>query len=169
MNRKDYRWMFTAVYGFMSCTLGLFGYTKEVFAVIFGFWEHAGERSVAVSLSVMQAITGASRPAVIAAVGALEDAGLVVANRQPGKSTTYDVRMNPCLLAEYHRQRAQQIEKQERGWLSHDTRTSKVAEPQNITKSGKKKNYKKETNLTVSSAEEFRRELHSTQPGSKVI
>lgn len=85
----------------MSKVLNLAGLAKECFAVIFCFWYNQEQHPVTVSLTTMQTITGGTRPAVVQAVHRLEVDGLIVAERTPGKMTTYNVVIPQHVLAEF--------------------------------------------------------------------
>ncbi len=93
--------LYTIIYPFMSGVLRLSGLTKECFATIFNFWLFQGQHPVRVSLTTMQATTGGTRPAIIQAVHKLENAGLILASRAPGKKTTYDVILPKQILTEF--------------------------------------------------------------------
>lgn len=93
--------LYTTIYPFMAGVLKLAGLAKECFAVIFGFWFAKGQNPVDVSLTTLQIITGGTRPAVIKAIYKLEDAGLILASRIPGKKTTYDVILPKHILEEF--------------------------------------------------------------------
>lgn len=98
MHRKG---LYTIIYPFMASVLCLSGLTKECFAIIFGFWLSQGQKPVGVSLTTMQTITGGTRPAIINAVHKLEEAGLILAERTPGKKTIYDVTIPEQALIEF--------------------------------------------------------------------
>lgn len=93
--------LYTIIYPFMASVLYLSGLTKECFAIIFGFWFSQGQKPVCVSLTTMQTITGGTRPAIINAVHKLEEAGLIIAERTPGKKTIYDVTIPEQALIEF--------------------------------------------------------------------
>ena len=101
MKQKTKKGLYTILYPFMACVLNLAGLAKECFAVIFGFWISQGEQPVGVSLTTMQTITGGTRPAVIQAVHKLENAGLILALRTPGKKTIYNVKLPEQTLADF--------------------------------------------------------------------
>lgn len=98
---KTKKGLYTILYPFMASILGLAGLAKECFAVIFGFWFSQGQQPIGVSLTTMQIITGGTRPAVILAIHKLEEAGLILAMRTPGKKTIYDVKMPDQALADF--------------------------------------------------------------------
>lgn len=101
MEQKTRKGLYTVLYPFMASVLNLAGLAKECFAVIFGFWFAKGQKPVGVSLTTLQIITGGTRPAVIKAIYKLEDAGLILASRIPGKKTTYDVILPKHILMEF--------------------------------------------------------------------
>lgn len=101
MMEKKKKGLYTIIYPFMASLLGLAGLAKECFATIFGFWYSQGQNPVGVSLTTMQNITGGTRPAVIHAIHKLEEAGLIVAVRTPGKKTFYDVTIPEQALVEF--------------------------------------------------------------------
>lgn len=92
---------YTILYPFFHQRLGLRGYTKEVFAVIFGFWYASNQTSVPVSISVIQEIVGGERCSLIKAIKELEERGLVVATRTPGRETKYSVKLDHGLLNDF--------------------------------------------------------------------
>lgn len=98
MNREA---LYTILYPFMSETLGLHGYEKETFAVIFGFWFKAGEKPVRASLSTIQKITGGTRPAIVKAITLLIKDSFIKAEKRPGKPTLYSVILAPEILTEF--------------------------------------------------------------------
>ena len=85
----------------MSSVLGLYGYEKEVFAVIFNFWINADENPVRASLTVIQRIIGGSRPTISRAVNALIEGRFISADKHPGKPTLYTVTISPDLISEF--------------------------------------------------------------------
>lgn len=101
MEKKVKKGLYTIIYPFMASVLGLAGLAKECFAIIFGFWFSQGQHPVGVSLTTMQTITGGTRPAVVQAVHKLEESGLVLAVRTPGKKTFYDVTIPEQALIEF--------------------------------------------------------------------
>lgn len=102
MKQKTRKGLYTVLYPFMSSgVLNLSGLAKECFAVIFGFWFSQGQIPVSVSLTTMQTITGGTRSAVVRALYRLENSGLIMASRIPGKKTTYNVILPKQTLAEF--------------------------------------------------------------------
>ena len=101
MEKKEKKGLYTIIYPFMAGVLSLAGLAKECFATIFGFWFAQGQHPVGVSLTTMQTITGGTRPAVIHAIHKLEEAGLILAVRTPGKKTFYDVTIPEQALVEF--------------------------------------------------------------------
>lgn len=88
--------MYTIIYSFMSFSLGLSGATKEVFAVIFGFWK-SKQAAVEVSNSVVRKITGLSNTAIAEAKNKLKAAKLIIPHEIPGKPSLYEVCLPPDL------------------------------------------------------------------------
>lgn len=142
--------LYTILYPFMSSDLGLFGYDKEVFAVIFNFWLHSGEKPVRASLSTIQKIIGGSRPTILRAVNALIEGQLISPDKHPGRPTMYSVTIPSEILTEfkntYRKKQVQSVNQQE---FSYKTTTSAAAKPQKYTK-GKCNN----TTLRVGKKEE---------------
>lgn len=101
MEPKKTKALFTILYPFMSSVLELAGLAKECFAVIFGFWIAQGERPVSASITIMQAITGGSRPAIVKAIRHLNELGLIQSVKIPGKRTLYTVVIAPSVLEEF--------------------------------------------------------------------
>lgn len=101
MVQKKKKGLYTTIYPFMAGVLKLAGLAKECFAVFFNFWLAKGQNPVGVSLTTLQTITGGTRPAVIQAIRKLENAGLIMGSRIPGKKTTYDVILPEQTLAEF--------------------------------------------------------------------
>lgn len=79
---------FTIIYGFMTYLLHLEGLTKQIYAVIFGFWL-GSRKPVAVSYSVMRKITGATDPTISACLKRLLEQGLIESDPKPGMRTKY--------------------------------------------------------------------------------
>lgn len=134
MMEKKKKGLYTIIYPFMASLLGLAGLAKECFATIFGFWYSQGQNPVGVSLTTMQNITGGTRPAVIHAIHKLEESGLIVAERTPGKKTVYHVTIPEQALTDfkalYTNELVQRINHQ--GYSEH-TSTSKPTIPRNKT------------------------------------
>lgn len=95
------RKLYTVLYSFMSSELGLKGLTKEVFAIIFGFWLAAERTAIWITISNMEAITGGSRPAIIAAIKALERKGYIAVSRSPGQYSLYTVTVDASIIQDF--------------------------------------------------------------------
>lgn len=80
--------VFTTIYGWMWSVLGLRGFTKEVFAVIYGFSTRKKDTAIS-PYAVIQAITGASRSSISAALKELEARKLIECRRKKGRCTHY--------------------------------------------------------------------------------
>lgn len=81
---------FTTIYRFMWEDLKLSGYTKEIFAVILGFFL-PDRKPVPISFRVFRSITGASKSVIASSIIKLEKKGFVMASHNHGKRTTYSV------------------------------------------------------------------------------
>ena len=81
---------FTTIYRFMWEDLKLSGYTKEIFAVILGFFL-PDRKPVPISFRVFMSITGASRSVIVTSIAKLEKRGFVTASHSQGKRTTYSI------------------------------------------------------------------------------
>ena len=88
--------MYTIIYSFMSFSLGLSGATKEVFAVIYGFWK-SKRAPVAVPNSVIRAITGLSHSSIVDAKNKLVTLRIIIAHEFRGKPSLYEVCLPPDL------------------------------------------------------------------------
>lgn len=89
--------LFTIIYGWMWSELGLRGLTKEVFAVIYGFASRKKDTAIS-PYTVIQAITGASRSSISAAIKELEDRNLIECVRKEGRCTRYIVHLEAKYL-----------------------------------------------------------------------
>ena len=92
---------YTVIYSFFSSVLGLKGLAKEVFAIIFGFWNRADRAYAWVSLTTLEAITGGTRPAIVAAIKQLESKKIISAMRNPGKHSLYAITIDETLLRDF--------------------------------------------------------------------
>lgn len=101
-------YVFTTLYSFMW-EIGLDGLTKEVFAVIFGFWLRKRE-PVYVPYSVIHRITGATPPSISAAIKRLEDYQYIKADRHTGKKTLYIIKLPDEIMSEFNEQVRPQTE-----------------------------------------------------------
>lgn len=79
---------FTIIYAFMAYLLHLDGYSKQIYAVIFGFWLRI-RKPVHVPYSVIRRITGATDPTISECIKRLESDGVISAERKPGTRTKY--------------------------------------------------------------------------------
>lgn len=77
----------------MTYLLHLEGLTKQIYAVIFGFWL-GSRKPVAVSYSVMRKITGATDPTISACLKRLLEQGLIESDPKPGMRTKYSIVFN---------------------------------------------------------------------------
>lgn len=127
------------MFPFMATTLGLRGYAKEIFALIFNFWIAAGEKPVHASLSVLQRITGGTRPTVVKAIQFLEEQGFVKAEKHKGKFTMYDISIDSSIVTEfkstYHSSLGKEINQMR---LNFNTGSGQNALPQKLKEYGKK-------------------------------
>ena len=101
IDQKKVKALFTILYPFMSEVLNLAGLAKECFAVIFGFWLAQGERPISASISIMQAITGGTRPAIVTAIRHLKEEGFIQAKTIPGKRTLYQVSIDRKIIDDF--------------------------------------------------------------------
>ena len=74
----------------MAFNLRLRGATKEVFAVIFGFWQ-AKKEPVTVSNNIIHLITGLSHAAIVKAKNLLIERNLIIVHEIRGKPSSYEV------------------------------------------------------------------------------
>ena len=82
--------LYTILYAFMATKLGLRGAVKEVFAVIFGFWQ-AKQEPITVPNGVIMSITGLSHASVVKAKNTLVAKKLITVNEIRGKPSIYEV------------------------------------------------------------------------------
>ena len=82
--------LFTIIYSFMAFKLNLRGAAKEVFAVIFGFWQ-AKKEPVTVSNKVIHSITGLSHAAIVKSKNLLIKQNLILVHEIRGKPSSYEV------------------------------------------------------------------------------
>ena len=82
--------LFTVLYAFMAFKLNLRGAAKEVFAVIFGFWQIKKE-PVTVSNRIIHAITGLSHAAIAKSKNLLIERNLIRVREIRGKPSAYEV------------------------------------------------------------------------------
>ena len=126
--------LYTMLFPFMSQKLHLFGYAKEVFAIIFNFWR-IEEKPVVASLSTMQKITGGTRTAVVNAVKELRERALIKEEKRPGKATYYTVTIDEQILTEFKQEYPRlQVKRHNQQGFSHTTRSSLVNELQKENK-----------------------------------
>lgn len=91
---------FTIIYGFMARLLHLDGYSKQIYAVIFGFWIRI-RKPVYVPYSVIRRITGATDPTISECVKRLESDGVITAERKPGTRTKYVIALTDDIWKAY--------------------------------------------------------------------
>lgn len=129
---------YTTIYPFMWQDLKLEGYTKEVFAVLFGFCVRSAG-PVHVPYRNIRAITGASQPTVAKCIRRLEESGIVKAIHTQGRGTLYSISIPETVLRKYEEQSgleltgkdAEQVKTFNRTRLTGLTATSKETEPHN--------------------------------------
>lgn len=166
---------FTTIYRFMWEDLKLSGYTKEIFAVIFGFFLPE-RKPTPIPFRVFRSITGASKSVIVTSIAKLEKRGLVTASHSQGKRTTYsisadamaqyDKSMNNCSeettdpksgqLSKPRLNRSENrtslnsglVRKQDPNWSENRTSTSPEIGPHNINKY--KNNIRENTDIYVS-------------------
>lgn len=93
---------YTIIYGFMAKDLKLRGYSKDVYAVIFGFWIKK-KQPVCIPYATFKIIVGAAAPAVSNSLKLLVSRGLITADPKPGTMTRYEIVMTDALMKAYHR------------------------------------------------------------------
>lgn len=130
---KTNKHLYTIIYPFMHQDLKLEGCIKEIFAVIFCFWiSNKGEKSIKVSYSTIQSITGVSRPTVAHGIKQLLDKGLLTAQKRTGKSTSYNVSIPPAVLDQFRMTYGHSAVKwSNQQWLNKLTRASSIDYLQN--------------------------------------
>ncbi len=87
----------------MASDLKLFGYTKEIFAAIFGFWIANGEKPVFASYATLRKMTGASQPSVAEAIQTLKSKGFISTEASPGKRTKYAITIDAEILEHFRK------------------------------------------------------------------
>lgn len=139
--------MYTIIYSFMSFSLGLRGATKEVFAVIFGFWK-SKQAPVVVSNSAVRKITGLSNTAIAEAKNKLKAAKLIIPHEIPGMPSLYEVCLPPDLSGI--------LTPPESVGEGSGKRRGPENEPKvNINKNKNKKSYYENRSLNVADSSEF--------------
>ena len=93
---------FTIIYGFMARLLHLDGYSKQIYAVIFGFWIRI-RKPVYVPYSVIRMITGATDPTISGSIKRLKEEGLITSDPKPGIRAKYSIVMTEEIWAAYLR------------------------------------------------------------------
>lgn len=91
----------TTLYPFLWQELGLTGFTKEIFAILFGFWAYGDRDGVHVTYKTLTKISGATRPTISTAIQILEDKGFICAYRQPGKPTKYQITIAADIVKDF--------------------------------------------------------------------
>lgn len=93
--------LYFIVYPFMWRDLNLSGITRDVLAIIFGFWKK-GRGPVYVPYSVIREMTGATDPSISAAIKKLKSQKLIaVIGQKQGLKSLYQVSLPPEVLAEF--------------------------------------------------------------------
>ena len=93
--------LFYITYPFMWRDLNLSGISRDVFAIIFGFWKK-GRSPVHVPYSVIREMTGATDPSISAAIKKLKKRELIVVTQQKqGLKSLYQVSLPAEVLAEF--------------------------------------------------------------------
>lgn len=129
------RKLYTVIYPFMSSVLGLSGQTKETFAVIFNFWYSSGKTPVRASVTMIQYITGASRPTVVQSIASLHASGLIDFKKSPGRATEYVVTLKDDILKSFERiYKSVPVNNDNHQQLSRFTTTGSETELQNKVK-----------------------------------
>ena len=82
--------LFTILYAFMWIKLNLRGAAKEVFAVIFGFWQVKKE-PVMISNKIIHSITGLSHATIVKSKNLLIKRNLILVHEIRWKPSTYEV------------------------------------------------------------------------------
>lgn len=95
--------LFTTLYPFFWQDLRLSGVPKEVFAVIFNFWVNSGNNAVIAPVKTIRAIIGASRSRILDAIRKLEQKGVIIAYRVPGKNTRYGVEIDEEIMRKWYK------------------------------------------------------------------
>lgn len=93
--------LFYTVYPFMHTDLHLSGIPKEVFGVIFGFWNKNERKEVMVSYSQINEMTGATDPSIASAIKRLKEYGFIDAETTEGKKSKYTVHLPESLISEF--------------------------------------------------------------------
>lgn len=93
--------LYYTVYPFMHRDLGLSGISRDVFAIIFGFWR-GDKKPVYVPYSIIREMTGATDPSISAAIHKLKNEKLIDFERHKrGLKSRYLVTLPPEVLAEF--------------------------------------------------------------------
>lgn len=149
---------FIIIYSFMSHDLHLDGYTKEVYALIFGFWIRV-RKPVSVPYSVIRKITGASDPTISECIKRLVKQDLILSDPKPGVRTKYSIALTNEILSAYLRDAGKNETTNVAEELSPDKETTKVAnettkfvEAHKQRKNIQRKDSTPASNLLVSSA-----------------
>ena len=93
--------LFYTVYPFMHTDLHLSGIPKEVFGVIFGFWNKNERKEVMVSYSQINEMTGATDPSIASAIKRLKEYGFIDAETTEGKKSKYTVHLPESLISQF--------------------------------------------------------------------
>lgn len=126
MASKKKAQLYFIVYPFMQRDLGLSGITRDVFAIIFGFWRRE-KIPVYVPYSTIREMTGATDPSISAAINRLKKEELIAFDRhERGLKSRYRVTLPPEVLAEFESDyiRAENFRKNE-----NDTQSRQAVPP----------------------------------------
>lgn len=148
---------FLILYGFMSNLLHLDGFTKEIYALIFGFWIRT-KKPVCVPYRVIRNITGASDPTISECIKRLVKQGLIMSDPKPGVRTKYSIVFTNEIWSAYLRDSGKNETPKVNEELSPPKHSSHVP-PRTAKSSEEHKNIKKikqggnaTSNLTVPSS-----------------
>lgn len=145
---------FSIIYGFMASLLHLEGYSKEIFAVIFGFWIRS-RKPVTVPYSVIKKITGATDPTISACVKSLKDRGLISADQKPGTRTKYAIVLTEDIWKAYLQDSGVKISEELNSFKNSPKvlpQATKIAIEHKKSKNIQRKDSAPASNLVVSSA-----------------
>lgn len=149
---------FTIIFGFMARLLHLDGYSKQIYAVIFGFWIRI-RKPVYVPYSVIRRITGATDPTISECIKRLERDGVISAERKSGTRTKYVIVLTDDIWKAYLEDSGQDDPLKITEELSPAKETTKVfqettkiLEEHKNSKINKRRNSPTPSNLVVSSA-----------------
>lgn len=114
MASKKKAQLYFIVYPFMHRDLGLSGISRDVFAIIFGFWRSV-KQSVYVPYSIIREMTGATDPSISAAIHRLKNEKLIDSDQhERGLKSRYLVTLPPEVLAEFESEYSRKNDTQSR-------------------------------------------------------